>query len=76
VSCALYTQTVLLGGGRIETLMTELMVAVSGERRIAAFSGLMNLLLPLMAFFLVQLVNQWSWRNRSGMQGEGYADFR
>ena len=76
VSCALYTQTVLLGGGRIETLMTELMVAVSGERRIAAFSGLMNLLLPLMAFVLVQLVNQWSWRNRIGMQGEGDADFR
>jgi ABC-type uncharacterized transport system YnjBCD permease subunit len=56
--------------------MTELMVAVSGERRIAAFSGLMNLLLPLMAFVLVQLVNQWSWRNRIGMQGEGDADFR
>ena len=36
VSCALYTQTILLGGGRIETLMTELMVTVGSERRSAA----------------------------------------
>ncbi|MEL0223550.1 MAG: hypothetical protein VXA12_04810, partial [Gammaproteobacteria bacterium] len=36
VSCALYTQTILLGGGRVETLMTELMVTVGGERRLAA----------------------------------------
>ena len=76
VSCALYTQTMLLGGGRIETLMTELMVTVGGERRSAALTGLVNLLLPLIAFGLALWVNRISWRHRAGMQGEGYADFR
>ena len=76
VSCALYTQTILLGGGRIETLMTELMVTVGGERRSAALTGLVNLLLPLIAFGLALWVNRISWRHRAGMQGEGYADFR
>ena len=76
VSCALYTQTILLGGGRVETLMTELMVTVSGERRLAALTGLVNLLLPLIAFVLALWVNRISWSHRAGMQGEGYADFR
>ena len=76
VSCALYTQTILLGGGRVETLMTELMVTVSGERRLAALTGLANLLLPLIAFALALWVNRLSWSHRAGMQGEGYADFR
>lgn len=76
VSCALYTQTILLGGGRVETLMTELMVTVSGERRLAALTGLTNLLLPLIAFALALWVNRLSWSHRAGMQGEGYADFR
>jgi putative thiamine transport system permease protein len=76
VSCALYTQTILLGGGRIETLMTELMVTVGGERRPAAVTGLVNVLLPLIAFGLALWVNRISWRHRVGMQGDGYADFR
>ncbi len=76
VSCSLYTQTILLGGGRIETLMTELMVTVGGERRPAAVTGLVNVLLPLIAFGLALWVNRISWRHRVGMQGDGYADFR
>ena len=76
VSCALYTQTILLGGGRVETLMTELMVTVGGERRPAAVTGLVNVLLPLIAFGLALWVNRISWRHRVGMQGDGYADFR
>lgn len=76
VSCALYTQTVLLGGGRVETLMTELIVTVGSERRSSALAGLINLLLPLVAFTLAFLINQFSWRHRAGMQGEGYADSR
>ena len=76
VSCALYTQTVLLGGGRVETLMTELIVTVGSERRSSALAGLINLLLPLVAFTLASLINQFSWSHRAGMQGEGYADSR
>ena len=76
VSCALYTQTILLGGGRIETLMTELMVTIGSERRSAALTGLVNLLLPLSAFVLAMFLNRIAWRHRAGMQGEGYADFR
>ena len=76
VSCALYTQTILLGGGRIETLMTELMVTVGSERRSAAITGLVNLLLPLIAFVLAMCLNRLAWRHRAGMQGDGYADFR
>ena len=76
VSCALYTQTILLGGGRIETLMTELIVTVGSERRSAALTGLVNLLLPLIAFVLAMCLNRIAWRHRTGMQGEGYADFR
>jgi putative thiamine transport system permease protein len=76
VSCALYTQTILLGGGRIETLVTELMVTLGGERRAAALTGLVNLLLPLIAFVLAMCFNRAAWRHRAGMQGESYSDFR
>ena len=76
VSCALYTQTVLLGGGRVETLMTELIVTVGSDRRSSAVAGLINLLLPFVAFTLALLINQSLWKHRAGMQGEGYADSR
>ena len=46
----------MLGGGRIETLVTELMVTLGGERRSAALTGLVNLLLPLIAFVLAMCV--------------------
>ena len=76
VSCALYTQTVLLGGGRVETLMTELIVTVGSDRRSSALAGLINLLLPFVAFALALLINQSLWKHRAGMRGEGYADSR
>ena len=75
VSCALYTQTILLGGGRIETLMTELMVTVGSERRSAAITGLVNLLLPLIAFVLAMCLNRLAWRHRAGMQGRAMLIF-
>ena len=76
VSCALYTQTILLGGGRVETLMTELMIYSSGDRRLASIAGLVNLALPLVVFVGAVTTNRWLWANRTGMQGEGFADFR
>ena len=76
VSCALYTQTILLGGGRVETLMTELMVYSSGDRRLSSIAGLVNLVLPLVIFIGAITTNRWLWANRTGMQGEGFADFR
>lgn len=76
VSCALYTQTVLLGGGRVGTLMTELMATIGSERRGSALTGIINLVLPLGAFLIALGVNRSLWKHRLGMQGKGYADFR
>ena len=76
VSCALYTQTVLLGGGRVGTLMTELMATIGSERRGSALTGIINLVLPLGAFLIALGVNRSLWKQRLGMQGKGYADFR
>ena len=50
VSCALYTQTLMLGGGRVETLATELVVTMQSDRRLAALAGFANTLLPAALF--------------------------
>ena len=69
VSCALYTQTLLLGGGRVETLATELIVNLAGDRRSAAAAGLWNALLPWLIFGGCTFLGTWFWRSRLGMQG-------
>lgn len=50
VSCALYTQTLMLGGGRVETLATELVVSSQSDRRLAAVAGIANTVLPALLF--------------------------
>jgi len=52
VSCALFTQTLMLGGGRVETLATELVVTLASDRRLAALAALANTLLPAMVFLI------------------------
>jgi len=73
VSLGLYTQTLLLGGGRVETLITELVVNLSGDRRSAAAFALGNTLLPWVAFALTAWCGRMLWRNRRGMQGGTHA---
>lgn len=73
VSLSLYTQTLLLGGGRVETLITELVVNLSGDRRSAAAYGLWNTVLPWMMFIGVALCGRLLWRHRIGMRGYAHA---
>lgn len=62
VSCALYTQTLMLGGGRVETLATELVVTLQSDRRLAALAAFANMLFPAVLFgCAVWLSNRWRW---------------
>lgn len=73
VSLSLYTQTLLLGGGRVETLITELVVNLSGDRRSAAAFGLWNALLPWLMFAGTAWGGHMLWRHRAGMRGHANA---
>jgi putative thiamine transport system permease protein len=56
VSVALYLPTLFAGGGRIETLTTEAVArASSGDRRVIAAFGLLQIVLPLAGFALASL---------------------
>ena len=69
VSASLYTQTLLLGGGRVETLMTELVISLHSDRRVASAAALVNAALPMALFFGVTFLGRRMWRHRLGMQG-------
>lgn len=57
VSLALYLPTLFAGGGRFSTLTTETLALASGaDRRLAAVSGLLLALLPLVALALAAAV--------------------
>lgn len=57
VSVALYLPTLFAGAGRIETLTTEAVArASSGDRRVIAAYGLLQIALPLAGFTLAGLV--------------------
>ena len=73
VSVALYTQTWLLGGGRVETLALELVSFATADRRAAALSGLAMTLLPLTVFAMALAFVANRGRNRLGLRGGGYA---
>lgn len=73
VSLSLYTQTLLLGGGRVETLITELVVNLSGDRRSAAGFALLNTVMPWIVFMTTAWIGRRLWRHRSGMQGGVHA---
>lgn len=76
VSCSLYTQTVILGGGRVTTLMTELVSYGIGDRRLASLAALLNTFLPLLCFAFTASLSRLLWRHRLGMQGAGVAIVR
>jgi putative thiamine transport system permease protein len=73
VSLSLYTQTLLLGGGRVETLITELVVNLSGDRRSAASFALLNTVMPWIVFMITAWIGRRLWRHRRGMQGGVHA---
>ena len=60
VSVAQYLPTLLLGGGRHQTLATELVTSFGGvDRRTIAALAVLQSLLPLLAFVLALLVPRW-----------------
>lgn len=59
VSVSQFVSTVFIGGGRIETLTTQMVVAASGENRkwIGVF-GILQILIPALVFYFSSLVGK------------------
>lgn len=59
VSIAQYLSTVMIGAGRVETMTTDMIVAVAGEKRKGmAIFGLLQMLLPLIFFLLPTMIEK------------------
>ena len=70
VSVGQYLPTLLIGGGRVETLTTAAVALSSGgNRRIIGAYALLQMILPAVGFALALLVPAMTWRNRRGMRG-------
>ena len=68
VSVGQYLPTLLIGGGRIETLTTEAVALSSGgNRRIIGAYGLLQMVLPALGFGLALLLPAVVFRQRRGM---------
>ncbi|MDP2083007.1 MAG: ABC transporter permease subunit [Pseudotabrizicola sp.] len=68
VSVGQYLPTLLIGGGRIETLTTEAVALSSGgNRRLIGAYALLQMILPAVGFALALLVPALLFRNRRGM---------
>ena len=69
VSVAQYLPTLFAGAGRYPTLTTEAVaLAAGGDRRAIGVYAYLQLLLPLLAFALAQLIPAWRFRQRRGLQ--------
>jgi len=69
VSVGQYLPTLLVGGGRIETLTTEAVaLAAGGDRRAIGVYGLMQTGAAIVPFALAVLLPLIVWRNRKGLQ--------
>lgn len=76
VSIAQYLPTILMGGGRVETLTSEAIALSSGgNRRLTAALALTQAALPALAFGLAMGVPRLVYRHRAGMAtvGKGVA---
>ena len=63
VSAGLYLPTLLLGGGRIETITTEAVsLASGGDRRLIGAYGLLQALLPFLGFSIANMLAGLLWR--------------
>jgi putative thiamine transport system permease protein len=70
VSLGQYLPTLLVGGGRVETLTTEAVALSSGgNRRLIGTYAVLQLVLPALAFGAAILCPALLWRNRRGMRG-------
>lgn len=68
VSIGQYLPTLLIGGGRVETLTTEAVALSSGgNRRLIGAYGLLQTLLPAIGFGLALALPSLLFRNRRGM---------
>lgn len=68
VSIGQYLPTLLIGGGRVETLTTEAVALASGaNRRIAGAAALAQTLLPMAGFWLALALPALVFRHRRGM---------
>ena len=71
VSIGQYLPTLLIGGGRVETLTTEAVALSSGsDRRIAGAAAVAQTLLPMAGFWLALALPALAFRHRRGL-GEG-----
>lgn len=69
VSVGQYLATLLIGGGRVQTLTTEAVALSSGgDRRAIGVYGLMQTGAALMPFALVLMIPALLWRNRRGLR--------
>ncbi len=69
VSVAQYVSTLVLTGGRVQTLGIEVVIAAgSGQRNYLAASALMLASLPALVFWMSHVAPNWLWRTRKGMQ--------
>ncbi|RED18743.1 ABC transporter permease [Pontivivens insulae] len=72
VSVGQYLPTLLVGGGRVQTLTTEAVALASGgDRRAIGIYGLAQTLAALLPFAAAVLVPRLVWRNRRGMRHDG-----
>jgi putative thiamine transport system permease protein len=72
VSVAQYLATLFAGGGRVATLATEtLALALAGDRRTAAVSGLLLAVVPVAALALATGIPAWRARHRRGLRPHG-----
>lgn len=63
VSAGLYLPTLLLGGGRIETVTTDAVsLAAGGDRRLIGAYGLLQAVLPFAGFSIAALVSGLLWQ--------------
>lgn len=69
VSIGQYLATVLIGGGRWETITTEAVALSSGgNRRIIGIYAIMQMILPFVGFALAIALPAWIHRNRRDMR--------
>lgn len=69
VSVGQYLPTLLIGGGRVETLTTEAVALASGgDRRAIGVYGIMQTAAALVPFTLALLIPAVAWRNRRGLR--------
>lgn len=72
VSIGQYLPTLLIGGGRVETLTTEAVALSSGgNRRLIGAFAVLQLILPALAFAIALAAPLILWRHRRLMRGLG-----